>query len=505
MTTWVAYGGDDVEVRSTGLGGSPLLVPGAAIGLYLDAGAATPATSPTDVRVAGGGTLTLPLTVNTVSQVPAFEARGDATLYYRINGGPITRLYPVAGPQVAAALAAATGAVASPSVVLFGDSLTAQNGGGPNVEATGVGDINGRGYWSWASAMLGQRVTFVRNAGVGGNTTTQMIARMSADVLAYHSDWVIVCGGANDIATGGATAVAVQTNLTTIVEALIASGRRVLVLTVPPSVNYTTTAQKQAWAAVNAWVRDLPLTYPRVAVADITPAVTDPAGAAPATNMSIDGIHWSIAGACRVGRVVADVLATLVPPRPPVYRTLTDGKTAYGGVGFAGPGTGWAAVATTASFNTVVTYPALADRWAYGARLVVGPGNTDIEARAVQYIEAIAGGRYAAGDVVRVSARIKLTGATWVSSGQSSYPPVPFLRFMPRKADSSFGIAAYGMSTSSSESPAPPSGMPTDLDLVLLTPPSTLPATVANLYIAAGWQGLAAGTVDVFDVMVWKV
>ncbi len=116
MTTWVAYGGDDVEVRSTGLGGSPLLVPGATIGLYLDAGAATPAASPADIRVVGGGTLTLPLTVNTVSQVPVFEARDDATLYYRVNGGPIARLYQNTGPQVSALSALIAGKVSKSSL-----------------------------------------------------------------------------------------------------------------------------------------------------------------------------------------------------------------------------------------------------------------------------------------------------------------------------------------------------------------------------------------------------
>lgn len=103
MTTWLQYGGDDVEVRSTGLGGSPLLVPLASINLYLDAGATTPVTSPADVRVVGGGTLTLPLAVTVAgSQVPAFEARSDATLYYRVNGGPVAQLPPTAGPLLAA-------------------------------------------------------------------------------------------------------------------------------------------------------------------------------------------------------------------------------------------------------------------------------------------------------------------------------------------------------------------------------------------------------------------
>lgn len=95
---WVLYGGDDVEVRNVALGGAPALVPGAAIGLYLDSGMSTPAATPADVRAVGGGALSLPLYVNAVSQVPAFEARDDATFWYQINGGPVARLYPAQGP-----------------------------------------------------------------------------------------------------------------------------------------------------------------------------------------------------------------------------------------------------------------------------------------------------------------------------------------------------------------------------------------------------------------------
>lgn len=394
---------------------------------------------------------------------------------------------------------------AAPTVIIFGDSLTNQNNGGPpTLDGAGTGDVHGRGYWSWASAMLGQRWALVRNAGVGGNTTTQMLARLQADVLAYPSGWVIVCGGGNDIGTLGLSAAQVETNLTEIITGLRAAGRRVLLMTIPPSSAFDTLAKRQAWMAVNAWIRDLPLTYLGLVVADITPAVADPATAAAATGMTVDGVHWSIAGAHRVGRIVADALTSYQPPRPPVWRSVVDAKMVLGAPGFAGGAGSWPAVGTTNPLNTVITFPALSDRWGAGARLVVGPGVADNEARAVQYIEDITGGRYAVGDIVQAAARFKVSNAVWITAGLTSYQPLPFLRIWPRKADNSFGTQAQGLSCPSSESAVATAGMPTDFEVIALTSRLTIPATTTRLYLAAGIAGMASGQVDISDFTCWK-
>jgi hypothetical protein len=161
-------------------------------------------------------------------------------------------------------------------------------------------------------------------------------------------------------------------------------------------------------------------------------------------------------------------------------------------------------VATANPFNTAVSYPPLGDRWANAARLAIGPGVADGEVRGVQYVENVTGGRFAPGDVVQASARFQLTGGTYVTSGLSSYLPHPLLRVWPRKTDGSFGTAYYGISAASAEGTQVPAGLPADTDLHLLTPKLTLPANTDRLYIAVGWQHLAAGTVNVSDLMAWK-
>lgn len=84
--------------------------------------------------------------------------------------------------------------------ICFGDSITEGNGPIP-------------GYFALASVLSGQQLRLVRNAGIGGNTTAQMLARVQADVVAYAPAYCIVLGGTND----SSVAVSVtQANLTAI-------------------------------------------------------------------------------------------------------------------------------------------------------------------------------------------------------------------------------------------------------------------------------------------------
>ena len=63
-------------------------------------------------------------------------------------------------------------------VVFIGDSITAD----------------------WSS--LHDHVPNYVNAGVGGNTTSMMLARFNSDVLAHHPGTVVILGGINDIRSG---------------------------------------------------------------------------------------------------------------------------------------------------------------------------------------------------------------------------------------------------------------------------------------------------------------
>ena len=87
----------------------------------------------------------------------------------------------------------------------------------------------------WPSRLDSQDtlLTLVNNAGVPGNTTAQMNARLNADVYAYHPDVLFVLGGTNDLGFG-ISASATIANLRAIIVGAKAHKIMVVLLLVPP-------------------------------------------------------------------------------------------------------------------------------------------------------------------------------------------------------------------------------------------------------------------------------
>lgn len=75
------------------------------------------------------------------------------------------------------------------------------------------------------------------NAGIRGNTTTQMLARLDSDVLSYQPTIVTVMGGTNDLQHRESTKSIVH-RLDLIIERVRASGAKTVLCTVPPRDGY---------------------------------------------------------------------------------------------------------------------------------------------------------------------------------------------------------------------------------------------------------------------------
>ena len=80
-----------------------------------------------------------------------------------------------------------TTAAAGTHFVALGDSLTA-------------GYLNPGPAWPARLVSLRDDLTLVRNSGVSGDTTTNMLARIDRDVYAYSPSLVFIFGGLNDLA-----------------------------------------------------------------------------------------------------------------------------------------------------------------------------------------------------------------------------------------------------------------------------------------------------------------
>jgi lysophospholipase L1-like esterase len=78
------------------------------------------------------------------------------------------------------------------------------------------------------------QLRLVSNAGVSGDTTGDMRARLNSDVFPHKPDMLFVMGGTNDIGRNISLTTTIA-NLRAIVVAAKAKGIRVILMTIPPT------------------------------------------------------------------------------------------------------------------------------------------------------------------------------------------------------------------------------------------------------------------------------
>lgn len=128
--------------------------------------------------------------------------------------------------------------------VALGDSIATGD-----EQATGGGGY-GVAWPHMACAFSGQRLNYFGNAGVVGETSAQILARVPA-VIALKPKIVHVMAGANDL-TGGVTYATYQANMIAITTRLRAAGIRVVLNTILPRGNTTYLAEQLKW---NSWLK----------------------------------------------------------------------------------------------------------------------------------------------------------------------------------------------------------------------------------------------------------
>lgn len=202
-------------------------------------------------------------------------------------------------------------AVAANLFAWLGDSLT-ENGVALSGTAPGFSDY---GWQIWADAQLGGVMKTVINAGVIGETTAQILARVST-VIASGCTYCTVLAGRNDINTGSIAAATIKANLDTIYAALLTSGITVVAATIPPTFTgsgFVTASASQIEADVNDWIRRRAQSTSGMLLADFAAAIIDPAtspGIAKSGMLrSTDNIHFAPKGARACGAALAAALS----------------------------------------------------------------------------------------------------------------------------------------------------------------------------------------------------
>lgn len=394
--------------------------------------------------------------------------------------------------------------------VIFGTSIEALNGlGFDQVDPTSANLPMGRGWFHRFNAYAGQAFTVVYNAGVGGNTSAQMLARIQTDVLAYNADWVFVGGPTNDPATDIPASTTIA-NMTAIFDTLLAAGKKVVALNIPPSTSYNSTGRRQAVSTLNRWYRDLSRnevvatsgrTLRGVNVVDAWTVLTDPSTGSPATGMAVqegDGItyvHWTDAGALLVGQAVYKAIAPLITPHQHIGLGTLDPASVIGAPQFDGGGTGWQLKNST---NTTLSFAPDDSGWGYQAVLAMS-GVNDASQRYMQYSEPVANGRFQAGDTIRATARFRWSGVTPVTVAAPFYP---FIFLQSTITGGSLAPTTASSFTTPSSYFMVPAGIPASGEVVSVTTKTVLPATVQTVIVQLGFKGIGTGQVIVDRVAI---
>lgn len=178
-------------------------------------------------------------------------------------------------------------------VVAIGDSVTA--GGDSN---TGPRPYWSGSVYSYLALASKQRFNLVRNAGIGGQTTTQILARFATDVVAHNPGIVVISGGTNDRNGGTMTLAQTKANYAAMVKLARAASIVPVLATVPPtniagSGAFNTVDLNRAGVDnLNAWIRK----YARlnnIELLDFHRYWVDPVTNGYRTGYSGDGVHPS--------------------------------------------------------------------------------------------------------------------------------------------------------------------------------------------------------------------
>lgn len=215
-----------------------------------------------------------------------------------------------AEPPSDAELRAAYGApVLSGRMVTLGDSLTERWG-----QWNGIGGKVGTRIWDewpmYAAMLTDQKINLVRNAGIGGETTAQMLARFDTDVTPVNPGVVTLLAGTNEM--NAPERAGWQTNMLALIAKVRSIGALPVLVTLPPAGTNVTEPVIR-----NAWLRKI-ATEQRLPVLDFYTLATDPLTAQMAAAMGdSDDIHPGNAGKFLWGQHAANVLGPLLPPGGP--------------------------------------------------------------------------------------------------------------------------------------------------------------------------------------------
>jgi len=171
------------------------------------------------------------------------------------------------------------------------------------------------------------------NAGVNGDTTAQMLARLQTDVLDKAPDIVFVHGGTNDLANAVNTAAGVFANLEEIYDAILATGAIVVAIPIFPrnsSSDWPNANQRKAHLDVNNRIKQKCRNTKGMIFMDIASPITNTSGELVAAATG-DGLHPNTYGGWLQGLEAYNILQNALPFRRDngIYNPTDDYDATY--------------------------------------------------------------------------------------------------------------------------------------------------------------------------------
>ena len=192
-------------------------------------------------------------------------------------------------------------------VVIAGDSITAQNTGTSAV----LDSLENKGYFVVANHELDGAFNLLNNAGVGGERTDQILARMQVDVLDFNPDICIILAGTNDLVQAIPVST-ITTNLTSIYTTLLNAGIIPILCTVPASGDFPTESD---WDEVNLFISQY-ASDNNLRIVDFASSLIDasvPTFPYQIPDAMADATHPAKGGAKLMGDALAVVMLPLKP------------------------------------------------------------------------------------------------------------------------------------------------------------------------------------------------
>jgi lysophospholipase L1-like esterase len=360
------------------------------------------------------------------------SVKGD--IYYEVDpktGGVDTPFDPSSVAITGGTIA--TGLVTRPAtIVLFGDSRVANcdYNVDPNSYSTNLS------WWDWGASQVpgGPPLDVVYNAGVGGNTTAQMQARLATDVLAYLPGYATLWGGTNDGWLSASDVDASYARMVSMIETMKAKGIYVFVISETTSNTKGTTFPVLV-AYYNDRLRQYCAQTAGCEFWDFNRLVMDPTSANGynKATMLYDGVHLGPLGASTCGKnEVAARLARFPPNLCSIVNTQVDtqgvnassknifsnplGLGSGGTVGSGNTGTlptswsGQAAGAVSAAYST----PSRADGFGNDIQAVytATASGTHFTTQTGTFSRIVPGQRYVVEAALKIASAVNVTGVS---------------------------------------------------------------------------------------------